>query len=662
MRNPFIHGVDSALGRFLAARSLREGDSPMVYCPHNARLCVEDEIVDLFVSSNLVSSNKEGRPPDVRELKTRVCRIHTGNDIDILHGTQVKGIGIGDFWGVVDATAPLARKPRVDELIAVAAGLRATMFNYVEFDYAGPGCGDEGSRAPALPFPDTVDDEIAELCKSHDLRYRVFRTSLIVDDGFVRLVQNGAALSRFLSALHSFKLEIEERSPQYFDFHALRYRAAEDLWINMVSASVASDLLIRIARTEGTTSSSFWIAGPQNVALADVLEHVGSVYNLSLLPTSDETALNAVDRAFADRVREVDGGLARGMHAPGRAAYVVADIPVENGLLQEESQSAWLESMRRKQGEALTIRRASAEDVTAKLSRKTVAREKCELTYYVGGDTSSPTVVILNALGQGLNYWYRLIENLLFDHCVIIWEPRGTVCPPPPFGLTDQVHDVEAVLRQERIKACHLIGWCTGPKVAVDCYLRNPETILSMAFLNGTLKCDGSSDDLDSPYEHHLESLFRMLMRKPSMAPSIKKSLQAREELSEREMLENPDRQEMSLNVLSRMNQNLRPYVLAPFETDETTLNYAYQMVDFWARDVQPEVAKVTIPVVLISAEYDQVANPAGSVDAARLFPKARHVPIRDATHYCLYDRPDLVANLLKTFFADPDSFVSELE
>jgi len=620
-------------------------------------LSVEDEIIEL-----LISFNKEGRASKLREQKTRICRIHN-DDMGSLEGTDADGIGIGEFWGVADATVlPTRRKP-LDELIAIAVRLRATTFNYVEFDCADSGCRDEASQASAPPHPETVkDDVIGELCKSHNLQYRVFRTALVVEDGIVGPIHNGAVLSRFLSALHAFKSEIEERSPQYFDFHALRYGAAGDMWINMVPASVASDLLIRIARTEGTAGSTFWIAGPQNVALADVCERIGSVYNLSLLPTSDETALNAVDRAFVDRVAEVNGGMARGTQAPGTAAYVVADVPLENGLLKEESQGAWLESMRRKQDEALNIRRKLAADVPHKLSRKTVAREKCELTYYVGGDASSTAVVILNALGQGLNYWYRLLENLLFNHRVIVWEPRGTVCPPFPFSLTDQVHDVEAVLRQERIKACHLIGWCTGPKVAVDCYLRNPETILSMVSLNGTLKCDGSSDDLDSPYEHHLESLFRMLVRKPAMSSSIKKSLQAREELSEREMLENPDREEMSVSVLSRMNRNLKSYVLAPFETDETALNYAHQMVDFWARDVRPEAGKVRIPVLLISAEYDQVANPAASVDAARLFPKARHVPIRGATHYCLYDRPELVANLLKTFVADPDSFVSKRE
>jgi hypothetical protein len=29
---------------------------------------------------------------------------------------------------------------------------------------------------------------------------------------------------------------------------------------------------------------------------------------------------------------------------------------------------------------------------------------------------------------------------------------------------------------------------------------------------------------------------------------------------------------------------------------------------------------------------------------------------VRGATHYCLYDRPEFLAGVLKSFFADPDS------
>jgi len=58
-------------------------------------------------------------------------------------------------------------------------------------------------------------------------------------------------------------------------------------------------------------------------------------------------------------------------------------------------------------------------------------------------------------------------------------------------------------------------------------------------------------------------------------------------------------------------------------------------------------------------AEYDQVATPAASFEAAALFPHARHVHVKDATHYCLYDRPEFVANMLKEFFGNADGLMS---
>src|SRR5205823_11244325 len=119
------------------------------------------------------------------------------------------------------------------------------------------------------------------------------------------------------------------------------------------------------------------------------------------------------------------------------------------------------------------------------------------------------------------------------------------------------------------------------------------------------------------------------------------------------EILEGRDREQISIDVLSQMNANLKDYVLAPFRTEETTRNYAHQLVDFWAHDVRPQASRVKVPVLLISAEYDQVATPAGSTEAANLFRDSRHVHVHGATHYCLYDRPEFTGALLKEFFAN---------
>ena len=144
-----------------------------------------------------------------------------------------------------------------------------------------------------------------------------------------------------------------------------------------------------------------------------------------------------------------------------------------------------------------------------------------------------------------------------------------------------------------------------------------------------------------------------MVARKPATAASVIKTFQDRADESEVEILQETDPEQRSIAVLKRMNENLKAHVLAPFRTEETTVNYAHQLVDFWSHDVRPKAKDIKVPVLLIGTEYDQVATPEASAAAATLFPDARHVHIRGATHYCLYERPEFVAGLLKAFFAD---------
>jgi pimeloyl-ACP methyl ester carboxylesterase len=322
--------------------------------------------------------------------------------------------------------------------------------------------------------------------------------------------------------------------------------------------------------------------------------------------------------------------------------------------LDEDAQIALLEDVRKTQDQALATAEQHVAGLPGTLLCKTLSRNGSELRYYVGGNTG-PTVILLNALGQGLQCWYRLIARLVESCRVITWEPRGTVSPTRPFGLSDQVDDLDAVVQSERLDSCHLVGWCTGPKVAIEYHLRRPSVIRSMAFLNGTFKCTSSPEEFDSPYEQNMESLCRMLIRKPSTAESVMKNLQSRPEDDELALLQGSDGEQISISVLSQINTDLKSYVLAPFRTEETILNYAHQLRDFWAHDVRPRAGEIPVPVLLMGAEYDQVATPASSQMAAGLFPNARHLHVTGATHYCLYDRAEFVAGLLTSFFANPD-------
>jgi pimeloyl-ACP methyl ester carboxylesterase len=120
-------------------------------------------------------------------------------------------------------------------------------------------------------------------------------------------------------------------------------------------------------------------------------------------------------------------------------------------------------------------------------------------------------------------------------------------------------------------------------------------------------------------------------------------------------MLEEIDTEKLATSVLSLMNTELKQHVLAPFRNEKTLINYVRQILDFWSYDTRTNAAQVQVPVLFIVSEYDKVASPAMSDMMAAHFPLARSVHIQGATHYCLYDRPDLIATLLENFFRDPD-------
>jgi pimeloyl-ACP methyl ester carboxylesterase len=420
-------------------------------------------------------------------------------------------------------------------------------------------------------------------------------------------------------------------------------------------ADQAAEIMSRIAQRPATLGNRYDVASPQSLSFADLCERIGMVYGLSLLSVDDRQSLNVIDRLFHERLN--------GFHAhfmlPGKIAceetYRAAGFSPEDVLLDEEAQVALFEAILCNQNSVRDARRERVADLPGSLEQKTINRGDFQLTYYSGGTGEIP-IILLNALGQGMHYWYRLIDNLMQRHRVIIWEPRGTVSPPPPFGIKDQVDDLEAVLENEAADTCYLIGWCTGPKVATEFYLRRPSAVPAMVFLNSTFRCLGGPEEYETDYEHNLEPLCRLLNRRPETAASVMKSLQASISGDNINLLEESDPEQLAAGVLSLINVDLKQEVLMPFRNESTTLNYSQQVLDFWSHNTLEDAPRVQIPVLVIGSEYDKSASPEMSRLAAELFPTARYVQLQGATHYCFYDRPDLITELIERFFHDPDA------
>ena len=125
---------------------------------------------------------------------------------------------------------------------------------------------------------------------------------------------------------------------------------------------------------------------------------------------------------------------------------------------------------------------------------------------------------------QGLEFWGRMLDQLMRDHRVVIWETRGLNSESGPLQINDHLEDIESILQQEQISTCYLVAWCTGPQLAAEFYLRRPEAVLGMAFLNSVFKFH-DRPAVETPYSLNLEKLCRLLHTRPDMAPSVMRSL-----------------------------------------------------------------------------------------------------------------------------------------
>ncbi len=331
--------------------------------------------------------------------------------------------------------------------------------------------------------------------------------------------------------------------------------------------------------------------------LADLF---GDAFDVEILFGADPSSLSAVDRLFESRLE--------------------GNNPILEDVGPEE-----IADWSRNQAES----RRSERVRLAGFPGPDTLRSRDGLQYYLFGNTG-PTVIVVNAIGMGLQYWARLIDRLAPDHRVVIWQLRTTLT------LDEQVADVAAIVEEiEKIAEgpVHLVGWCSGPKLCLKYAAAHPDRVASMVLLAGTY----GDPSTETGYQKRLDKVFELLERSPGMAPTV------------RGMLTDSASVAQEPEVLARADPELQSALLAPYRSDESTLAYAKQIRDFWNCPLDTSVGS---PTLVVSAELDRIASPKLGLEVARSLPRARFVEMPGATHYCMYDRPDEVAALIRDFLA----------
>lgn len=482
-------------------------------------------------------------------------------------------------------------------------------------------------------------DDLARTAQNAGVVYRRFeigptasRPEAPVPDAFGVLLQ----------ALDQTIEEVRARSPEYFEQHALRTSLPKDFAL----LSPRRAALAVIALSEAPPGCHRLVAQP-HTDHDTIGELISDAYDIDLLFGADSSSLSAVDRLFESRIGTAKQSLLATTAHSSAAAPDEADPPAESLDAASTAEiTACLSAWSRYHAASHHSERAHLADFPRADTLRSLSRYD-GLQYHVFGDTG-PTVIIVNAIGMGLLYWARLIDRLTHDHRVVIWQLRTTTEHGQVATLDDHVGDIEAIVEEVAEGPVHLVGWCSGPKLCLRYAIAHPNRVASMVFLAGTYG-DPSSE---TGYQKRLDKVFELLERSPGMAATVRgmltDSASIAAGLSEQaggDFAEEPE-------VLARADPSLQSSLIAPYSSDESTLAYAKQIRDFWNCSLDAEARAAGSPTLVVGAEFDRIASPKLGLEVAKALPKARFIEMPGATHYCMYDRPDEIAAMIRSFFA----------
>jgi len=602
-----------------------------------------------FVSATLNSSQ-------ILAIRERVTFLpqNAPHDYRELKSDQLRELALSEVWhSARHGLSAEQHSESIRELLKAIARAGIPVINYL----ASEGLSWESMKAAVLlhsseplrlvvDFDRRIESQFVTARDKSGLGYRIFKPQNLIEARGDFPYPQANKLYSLLGEIVSLKQAVEDKFDGYFSRHPLRIDGT--ITLPLLSLTQAAPAIFKIAAEETTLNRSYGIAGASSVTLRDFLGLLSERLGIRIEPHSDSTKFNPIDLLLDDRI-SLARSLSDATQGLSHFSEIEANLP-GNDLIVRSFMSAYSEHRCKEDGRIEQARQA--------LQPRTIERGNAEpLCYYVGG-SGERSLVIVNAYGQGLAYWTRLMADLVEKFRVIIWLPRSsrhdTVGVSKSYPVMDHREDLKELLTREQIRKAEFVGWCTGPKLILDYYAAYPDDVSSMIFLGATFKDWPSQPQLETEYEKGLAPLLKMVQQRPQLAAplidSLRKVLLARSGDSGSLDADNPSSHKEVMKMLGAPCSDLRQAVIEPLLSEASVISYSEQLLDFWNHDVSPLFETVRVPVLFISGECDQIAHPQMTKTAAQMIPGAKSLEVRGGSHYLLYEESSLTSGLLDLF------------
>jgi nucleoside-diphosphate-sugar epimerase len=232
---------------------------------------------------------------------------------------RIRGLEPDSFWHCAasvkfvqsrDAEVWAANVEGVKSALVLADVLRAGVFNHVSTAYVA------GTLSGVIPETIEVQPErfnnvyeqskhhgerlVEQYCRTHGLRYRIFRPSIIVGHSRTHRSSSSAGIYHVLGLFQKFREVIGSRYPGYFDHHPLRVHLEPAATLNMIPIDrVVEEMLDVHAGDQETLGEVFHLTTDAPPCSLEAVERGLAVVGIPRLVRAREVDLTTIDKLFS---------------------------------------------------------------------------------------------------------------------------------------------------------------------------------------------------------------------------------------------------------------------------------------------------------------------------------------------------------------------------
>lgn len=511
----------------------------------------------------------------------------------------------------------------VKNAIALAARLQVKRFVYISTAYtAGAREGEihETLHNAEGPFNNryeeskcTAEHLVAELCEEYGIDYAILRPSVIIGvSGTKKSGGTSTGLYAFIRDLYHMKHAVDSIGVQP------RLYADTGMVVNFNPIDGVMADIQYLVDNDFPKGPIYHLSSSYGFTLGDGIDLISQAVGIANLELVNEEPLNRtpIDELIGKRSEFYKSYI---FHPKN----FQRSIPLSHGCTLEDLRG-YVSSY--------------VEELNAQQSRARLRRETIMLSdgvpvdaYCCTGSGKRQAILIVTAFGMPVDFWLKFINLAGKTYDIYTWETRYLPCNSPLEG-TDispnrHVRDAVEILDHFGIERAHVLGWCTGAKLALKMARRHSERVCSLTLLSGGYNIDGPG--LKTPYENRLTDTLLEVTGGLDVAELYYDLIYNGDSSDE-------ESDQRTRSILHATNADYVQYTSLPFRSPENIYRYARLISSFYEdRDIG-WLKEIKSPTLLITSKDDINTHPAASRYVANNIDGAICIEIDEGDHYLM--------------------------